>query len=167
MSSSFKVTFGLALAVVALAWAGEWLLAAVYGEDEVRCQEASVPDTLPDLPEASSIAASRRNPGRLWVINDSGAPTVTGIDEEGNAMARVQVGGGASVKDWEDISVGKCAAGSCIYVADIGDTVTARLGVAELFPAKRRVRLTTQCRNQRGELVIDGEAMVQVAGEGG
>ena len=46
----------------------------------------------------------------------------------------------------------------------IGDTVTARVGVAELVPAKRRVRLTTQCRNQRGELVIDGEAMVQVAG---
>jgi 3-hydroxybutyryl-CoA dehydratase len=42
----------------------------------------------------------------------------------------------------------------------IGDTVTARVEVAELFPAKRRVRLLTACRNQAGEAVIDGEATV-------
>lgn len=47
----------------------------------------------------------------------------------------------------------------------IGDTVTAQVEVAELVPAKRRARLTTKCRNQRGELVIDGEAMVQVNDE--
>ena len=47
----------------------------------------------------------------------------------------------------------------------IGDTVTARVEVAELVPAKRRVRLTTQCHNQEGELVIDGEATVQVPDE--
>jgi 3-hydroxybutyryl-CoA dehydratase len=43
----------------------------------------------------------------------------------------------------------------------IGDTVTARVEVAELLP-KRRVRLLTVCRNQRGETVLDGEATVLV-----
>lgn len=42
----------------------------------------------------------------------------------------------------------------------INDTVTARVEVLELFPAKRRIRLSTTCRNQRGETVLDGEALV-------
>jgi 3-hydroxybutyryl-CoA dehydratase len=49
----------------------------------------------------------------------------------------------------------------------LGDTVTARVEVAELFPAKRRVRLLTSCRNQQGEAVIDGEAVVLVPEEAG
>lgn len=44
----------------------------------------------------------------------------------------------------------------------IGDTVTARVEVLELVPAKRRVRLATVCSNQRGEPVIEGEALVLV-----
>ena len=44
----------------------------------------------------------------------------------------------------------------------IGDTVTARVEIAELVPAKRRVRLATTCLNQRGETVLEGEAVVMV-----
>jgi 3-hydroxybutyryl-CoA dehydratase len=44
----------------------------------------------------------------------------------------------------------------------IGDTVTARVEVAEVVAAKRRVRLITTCANQRGETVVDGEATVMV-----
>ena len=44
----------------------------------------------------------------------------------------------------------------------LGDTVTARVEVAELFPSRRRVRLLTTCHNQEGEAVIDGEAVVLV-----
>lgn len=47
----------------------------------------------------------------------------------------------------------------------IGDTVTARVEVAEVVVRRRRVRLTTTCRNQRGELVMDGEATVMVPDE--
>jgi 3-hydroxybutyryl-CoA dehydratase len=43
----------------------------------------------------------------------------------------------------------------------IGDTVTARVEVAELL-SKRRVRLLTVCRNQHDETVLDGEATVMV-----
>lgn len=42
----------------------------------------------------------------------------------------------------------------------IGDTITARIEVIELFPDKRRVRLATSCRNQSDEVVLDGEALV-------
>ena len=42
----------------------------------------------------------------------------------------------------------------------IGDTVTARIEVIELFPEKKRVRLATTCRNQNDEKVLDGEALV-------
>ncbi len=41
----------------------------------------------------------------------------------------------------------------------IGDTVTATIAVLELLP-KNRVRLATTCRNQAGEIVLDGEAVI-------
>lgn len=44
----------------------------------------------------------------------------------------------------------------------IGDTVTARVEVAELLPGKRRARLRTTCLVQGGEAVIEGEALVLV-----
>lgn len=48
----------------------------------------------------------------------------------------------------------------------IGDTVTARVEVLEVIAAKRRVRLATTCRNQRGETVVDGEAVVMIEQRG-
>ncbi len=47
----------------------------------------------------------------------------------------------------------------------IGDTVTARVEVVEWNEGKRRARLATTCRNQDGDVVIDGEAMVMVPAE--
>lgn len=47
----------------------------------------------------------------------------------------------------------------------IGDTVTARVEVIELVAEKRRVRLSTTCRNQDGATVLDGEATVMVPEE--
>jgi 3-hydroxybutyryl-CoA dehydratase len=44
----------------------------------------------------------------------------------------------------------------------IGDTVTARIEVVEVIAAKKRVRLSTVCRNQRGETVLDGKALLMV-----
>lgn len=44
----------------------------------------------------------------------------------------------------------------------IGDKITAHVEVIELIPGKRRVRLATSCRNQSGEVVLDGEATVMM-----
>ena len=46
----------------------------------------------------------------------------------------------------------------------IGDTITARLEVLEVLATKRRVRLAATCRNQNGETVVEGEAVVMVDG---
>jgi 3-hydroxybutyryl-CoA dehydratase len=42
-----------------------------------------------------------------------------------------------------------------------GDTITACSEVVEIIPDKRRMRFRTTCTNQRGELVVDGEALEQ------
>jgi 3-hydroxybutyryl-CoA dehydratase len=47
----------------------------------------------------------------------------------------------------------------------IGDTVTARVEVLELIPAKRRARLSTKCTNQHGDALLDGEALVWLPDE--
>lgn len=47
----------------------------------------------------------------------------------------------------------------------IGDTVTARVEVLEVIPAKRRVRLATTCSNQAGDTVLEGEAVVMLPEE--
>ncbi len=48
------------------------------------------------------------------------------------------------------------------FVAPVypGDTVTARVSVSRLREDKPVVTLETVCRNQRGELLIEGEAVV-------
>ena len=42
----------------------------------------------------------------------------------------------------------------------IGDTITARVEVAEIIAEQKRVRLKTTCVNQDGTVVLDGEATV-------
>ena len=83
---------------------------------------------LPGLAEASGVAASRRTPGVFWAHNDSGEAVLVILDSKGAVKGRVRVTG-ASVDDWEDIAVGPCPQGSCVYVADIGDNPGRRTHV--------------------------------------
>jgi hypothetical protein len=83
---------------------------------------------VPELSEASGVAASKRIPGVFWAHNDSGEPVLVALDSKGTVRGRVQVAG-ARVEDWEAIAVGPCAAGSCIYVGDIGDNDAKRRDV--------------------------------------
>ena len=50
---------------------------------------------------------------------------VFALDAAGVVKGRVRVAG-ARVTDWEDITVGPCAQGFCLYIADIGDNNRAR-----------------------------------------
>lgn len=84
------------------------------------CQVSGDVVRLADLPEASGVAASRRTPGVLWAQNDSGEPVIFALDEHGAVVRRVRVAG-AKVEDWEDMAVGPCPQGSCLYIGDIGD----------------------------------------------
>lgn len=42
----------------------------------------------------------------------------------------------------------------------MGDTITARVEILELFVEKNRVRFKTTCTNQEGVVVLSGEALV-------
>lgn len=42
----------------------------------------------------------------------------------------------------------------------IGDTITARVEVAEIIADKKRIRLKTTCVNQEGTVVLEGQALV-------
>ena len=86
---------------------------------ESTCRVSGELTRLRELPEASGVAA-RRTRGVFWAHNDSAAPVIFALDERGSVTRRVKVTG-AAVDDWEDIAVGPCPQGSCIYVGDIGD----------------------------------------------
>ena len=80
------------------------------------------------LPEASGLAMSRRSPNLLWSLNDSDDPTVVALSTTGDLKGQVRVTG-ASVRDWEALSVGPCSGGSCLYIGDIGDDGAKRMQV--------------------------------------
>lgn len=42
----------------------------------------------------------------------------------------------------------------------IGDTITAKVEVKEIMPERKRILVTTTCTNQKGQVVVDGEAVV-------
>jgi hypothetical protein len=90
-----------------------------------NCRAVGEVVRLDDLPEASGIAASRRTPGIFWAHNDSGDPMIFALDLQGTIKSRVRVTG-AGMDDWEDIAVGPCPQGSCVYIADIGDNSGSR-----------------------------------------
>ena len=92
------------------------------------CAPAGNTRPLPGLLEASGAALSRRTPGVIWSLNDSGQPIVHAVDASGAARGRVRIPN-ATVDDWEDISIAPCAGGSCLYIADIGDNNRARRAI--------------------------------------
>ncbi len=102
-----------------------------------RVAETSVCDlprrtgTLPAaLAESSGVAASRAHPGVFWTHNDSdGDAVLFAIDTAGTVLGRVRVTG-ARNRDWEDLALGPCPAGECLYIADTGDNRGERDEVA-------------------------------------
>jgi hypothetical protein len=90
-----------------------------------QCQSSGPIVRIPDLPEASGVAVSRRSPGRLWAHNDSGDAVLVALDTRGSVTGRVRVSG-VNVDDWEAVAVGTCPASSCIYIADVGDNQAER-----------------------------------------
>jgi hypothetical protein len=78
--------------------------------------------------EISGIAASRRNPGVLYVHNDSGdAARVYAIDAGARFLGACNLGGVKQV-DWEDIAVGPGPDPNqqYLYLGDIGDNAAKR-----------------------------------------
>jgi hypothetical protein len=95
-----------------------------------RCLAPGAIETLGAAPaglvEASGMVASRDHAGVLYAHNDSGdSARVFVFDAAGTSLATLSLSGVTPV-DWEDIAIGPCAAGSCLYVGDIGDNGLVR-----------------------------------------
>lgn len=81
--------------------------------------------------EASGLAASRANPGVLWVHNDSGdTARVFAMNTLGTHLGVYNLTG-ASATDWEDMAIGPGPASTpwCLFLADIGDNSAVRASV--------------------------------------
>ena len=93
------------------------------------CTRLNDPAMLPDIPEASGLAVSRRDTGVIWSHNDSGHESLLfALDPMGNLLGKVRVP--IHVMDWEDVSVGRCPDGAaCLYIADIGDNRFGRRNI--------------------------------------
>ena len=81
------------------------------------------------LNEISGLVVSRRNPGFLWVHEDSGDDAVlTALDRTGATHATLVLDGVDPV-DHEDLALGSCGDGSgetCLVVGDFGDNGAVR-----------------------------------------
>ena len=82
------------------------------------------------IKEASGLAASRKNPGVLWIHNDGGSPCVYAITPEGKLLGIYNLAG-AKVRNWEDIAIGPGPEPNVdyLYIGDIGDNNAKRKDV--------------------------------------
>ncbi len=80
----------------------------------------------PRLAEASGAAVTGQRPGVLWTINDSGnPPDLLLIDTSGTLLATLPLTGVTNT-DWEEVALGPCPSGRCVYIADTGDNLERR-----------------------------------------
>lgn len=82
--------------------------------------------TTPAVNELSGIAASHRYNNVYYVEDDDPVPagdlnvSLHAIDDAGKLLANWQLGN-ARVGNLEDVAVGPCPAGSCLYTGDVGN----------------------------------------------
>ena len=81
-----------------------------------------------EIMECSGLVVSRKNPGILWVHNDSGDRARLFAVEEDGSLRGIYHLASAKAVDWEDLAKGPCAdpAKECLYVGDIGDNELRR-----------------------------------------
>lgn len=84
----------------------------------------------PELVELSGLVASRARPHVLYAHNDSGdTARFFALSTTGAALGRFELTG-ATARDWEDIALGPCDAGTCLWLGDIGDNNFVRTDYA-------------------------------------
>jgi hypothetical protein len=82
------------------------------------------------IDEASGLAASRIHAGVYYLHNDSGdRARMFATDSTGADLGTFTIAGATAV-DWEDMAVGPCPQGSCVYLADVGDNKAVRTSYA-------------------------------------
>ena len=82
------------------------------------------------LVELSGLVASRAQPGVLYAHNDSGdTARFFAIGADARLLQTFTLDG-ATANDWEDIALGPCPSGTCVYLGDIGDNLRVRTNYA-------------------------------------
>lgn len=113
-----------------------------YGTPTVAGTEPS------SLTELSGIVASRQNPGVLYAHNDSGSnSTLVVLSDVAAPLGQIVLSNVAAV-DWEDVAVGPCDAGSCVFVGEIGDNNLAYASRAVYRFAEPTISPTTPIGTQ-------------------
>jgi hypothetical protein len=81
-----------------------------------------------EITECSGLVVSRRNPGILWVHNDSGDTARLFAVKPDGSLRGVYDLSRAGALDWEDMALGPCPdkGMECLYVGDIGDNKRRR-----------------------------------------
>ncbi len=94
------------------------------------CEAPVLLAALPDeLYEASGITRDPRRSDLFWVHNDSGNDAMLyAVDVSGTVVSVVPIVD-ASNRDPEDIAIGPCPGGDCLYLADIGDNLAVHTSV--------------------------------------
>jgi hypothetical protein len=119
---------------------------------------------MPEISEASGLAASAVHAGVVYVHNDSGdRPRFFALDGSGQSLASYEVDGAFAV-DWEDMAAGPCGAGyeahaRCLYFGDVGDNF-------ELRSSATVYRVMEPATIEPGEHHVVGEALTFVYPDG-
>jgi hypothetical protein len=89
----------------------------LFGEDAAR--EVRTVD-VKELKEISGLAASRQNPGVVWVHDDGDIKSVYAVQTSGDLVVQLTLGKAAT--DCEDMAIGPGPGGDdYLYLGDIGD----------------------------------------------
>ena len=147
----------LGVLTVVLAMAGTSCASSTDGPRFAPALKTGTVET-PLVKEASGILASRKNPGVLWVHNDSGdAPRLYAFNTEGRLLGTCTITG-AQARDWEDIAAGPGPEPnqSYLYVGDIGDN-NARYPSVRIYrvpePNVEPAKLLGQIRSAPAETI--------------
>jgi len=84
----------------------------------------------PRLAESSGAAVTPRRPGALWTVSDGGNPTELYLIDTTGALLTTLPLTGVTNTDWEEVALGPCPGGQCLYIADVGDNSERRSEVA-------------------------------------
>jgi hypothetical protein len=156
-------------------WTAAALLVALgctswAGGGAAGCGVAQGPRPLPpSLDENSGIAPSLRSPGVYWTHSDDTGPGVIwAVTGDGAILGRVELDG-VEVFDAEDIASSSCAAGSCLYLADVGDNYNERDTLA-VYRVEEPDAVDGSVRSERLPIVLpdgarDIEAIFVLPGE--
>ena len=129
---------------------------AAYGAPVATGTEPS------SLTELSGLVASRKNPGVFYAHNDSGSnSTLVVMSDAAAALGQIVLSNVTAV-DWEDVAVGPCDAGSCIFVGEIGDNALAYASRA----VYRFAEPTLSASTPNGTLMVTADALTFVYPDG-